>query len=213
MNSKYLIAAALGAAAFLLSRKSSAASFEYDGVPNTERYLPHSPEAKALFAKAAAIAGLPESWATEPEAHNIMAKESGGWVGRPNYTYGKVKSPNSRGQWPGVWAKTRSVARQRRAQKKNVSMGHSSSATGLGQLLALPIVHDNGKISASNVEKFYPDGLDGIGDPINEAVGFLRYIAARYGSPDVAYQMYGKTGSYVHASTGKKRSKTFKEGY
>jgi hypothetical protein len=210
MNSKYLIAAALGAAAFLTSRKSSAASFDYDGVPATERYPPHSPEAKLLFRKAAAIAGLPESWANEPGTHNIMAKESGGWVGRPNYKFNLLfgKNFNDPGR-RGEWGKAHQIIRldESSSQGKKRHPGFNSRASGLGQM------------QPGSIKKMYPDGFKGVGDPLNEAVGYLRYIASRYGSPHVAYSVYGKGGPgsqkvyYTHAMTGKKRSKGFKEGY
>lgn len=70
-------------------------------------------------------------------------------------------------------------------------IGAKSTASGLGQLLL------------SNVDKYYPDGRKGIGDPINESVGFMRYIADRYGNPDVAREMYGRTGSYTHPEKGR----------
>ncbi len=54
-----------------------------------------------------------------------------------------------------------------------------SSATGLGQLLL------------SNVDRYYPDGRQGIGDPLQEAAGMLRYIQDRYGTPDNAWRLYG----------------------
>ena len=50
-----------------------------------------------------------------------------------------------------------------------------SSATGLGQLLL------------DNVERYYPKGRAGIGDPVQEAAGMLRYIEASYGNPEVAW--------------------------
>ncbi len=85
--------------------------------------------------------------------------------------------------------------------KAGKTRGARSSASGLGQCLY------------SNVLKYYPDGMDGIGDPLNEAVGMLRYIRDRYGSPEAARSVYGKTGTYVDGRTGRVRTKSFREGY
>ena len=156
----------------------------------SRRYVPGSQEAIDLLTAAAVKAGLPSWWGASSAAHKIMASESGGWVGRPNYTFGPVKSVARVAEWPLVWARLRAG-----------EVWTKSTATGLGQLLT------------SNAKKYYPDGLAGIGDPMNEAVGFLRYIADRYGSPDVALSVYGKTGSYKHAITGQWKTKSFKEGY
>jgi len=65
----------------------------------------------------------------------------------------------------------------------------------------------------TNVDAYYPDGRRGIGDPLNEAVGMLRYIHATYGDPTTAYTMHGKTGRYTNSRTGKVCSKKFREGY
>mgnify|MGYP003467014399 CR=1 FL=1 len=61
------------------------------------------------------------------------------------------------------------------AELKSGRISARSSATGLGQLLL------------SNVDKYYPNGRAGIGDPVQEAAGMLAYIKDRYGSPDVAW--------------------------
>lgn len=175
-------------------------------------YKPYSPEARDLLVDAARGAGLPESWGDANETHYIMSKESAGRVGIPNYTWTQRKDA---ARWPEVWNilkqlndyvyKGNPSEKEREARwatfKKTVYPVPKSTATGLGQLLL------------SNVRAFYPDGATGIGDPYNEAVGFLRYIDSRYGSPQVAYSMYGKTGSYTHARTGKVQTKGFQEGY
>lgn len=138
-----------------------------DGTPVTgaRRYPPNSPEAIALFREAANLAGVPESWATSRGLHNILARESGGVVGRPNYTYGARANDSS--QWSSIHNELR-----------NGRITARSSATGLGQLLL------------SNVDRYYPNGRAGIGDPLQEAAGMLRYIKARYGHPDVAWARY-----------------------
>ena len=132
-----------------------------------QRYAPGSQEARDLFRQAARNAGLPESWADSPGLHNILRRESDGQVGRPNYTYG------ARARDPSQWA---SIHDELKAGRKTTR----SSATGLGQLLF------------ANVDKYYPSGRAGIGDPLEEATGMLRYIADRYGSPDNAWAQYGR---------------------
>jgi LysM repeat protein len=147
------------------------------GAPNVRaqtpygQYVPHSDEAKALFREAAQTAGLPEGWADSDALHQILFKESNGRVGVPNYTYGSRKS------LPSKWAQVRA---ELLAGYKTVS----SSATGLGQL-TLP-----------NVDAHYPDGAAGIGDPHNEAVGMLRYIKDRYGTPEEALAFHQRNGWY-----------------
>lgn len=134
-------------------------------VAGAQVYRPNSPEAVALFREAARVAGVPESWASSQALHNILSRESGGVVGRPNYTYGS--RANDRSQWDNI-----------HNELKNGRITARSSATGLGQLLL------------SNVDRYYPNGRAGIGDPVQEAAGMLRYIQARYGSPEVAWARY-----------------------
>ena len=131
------------------------------------RYLPHSPAAEALFLTACRAAGVPEAWATSYALHELLRRESAGVVGRPNYSYGARASDPAR--WPEVHAELR-------AGKRTTA----SSATGLGQLLL------------RNVDLFYPGGRAGIGDPLAEAVGMLRYIESRYRTPENAWAQYGK---------------------
>ena len=155
---------------------------------NIKRFKPYSQEAYDLFKFAAVKYGLPESWATDADLHWILGKESGGWVGKPNYTY-KLRSLN-KNLWPDVWAELQAGI-----------ISTKSSATGLGQLLS------------SNAAIFYPDKLKGIGDPVNEATGFMRYIKSRYGSPAVARSVYGIKSYYTHAITKVYTKKKFTEGY
>ena len=140
--------------------------------PVREVYPPRSPEAIALFSEAARVAGLPVEWARSEGLHEIIDAESDGWVGRPNYTYNGVRGrgfnqPSRRDEWPEVWTEIQSGVH-----------ATSSTATGIGQMIV------------GNVERFYPDGLDGIADPLNEAVGMLRYIQHRYDTPDKAWEFY-----------------------
>jgi len=149
------------------------ATIEGTNVPRLDRYAPGSQDAKELFRAAIRLNNerdpahpMPESWADSPGLHNILARESNGEVGRPNYTYGARARDHS--QWASVQEELRNGQKTTR-----------SSATGLGQLLL------------SNVDRYYPDGRQGIGDPLQEAAGMLRYIQDRYGTPDNAWRLYG----------------------
>lgn len=133
--------------------------------PRRAQYLPFSAEAEALFADAARYAGLPVSWASSASLHNLLERESHGKVGVPNYTYGARSSNPDR--WHEVHAELR-------AGRKTAT----SSATGLGQLIL------------DNVDAHYPSGRAGIGDPLEEAVGMLRYIQDRYGNPSTAWSSH-----------------------
>lgn len=134
------------------------------------RYEPGSSSAKWLFRLAAIQAGVPSAWASNEALHAVMKNESDGWVGRPNYTYGAVASTSKSMFWPAVWNELKQGIRSTK-----------SSATGLGQLIL------------ENVDKYYPSGARGIGVPVEEAVGFMRYIKDRYGSPEAALA-YGMRG-------------------
>lgn len=131
-----------------------------------KRYRPGSAAARDLFTEAARLAGVPESWAQSPALHKLLEKESGGVVGRPNYTYGR------RAKDPRRWGEVH-------AELKGGKKTAESSATGLGQLLL------------SNVEKYYPSGKAGIGNPLEEAAGMMGYIAGKYGTPEAALAQYG----------------------
>lgn len=126
------------------------------------RVDPSTPEGQAVFREAAKLAGVPESWASSPALASLVNHESGGIVGRPNYTYGG--RANDASQWGAIHDELR-----------NGNITAASSATGLGQLLS------------SNVEKYYPNGVAGIGDPVQEAAGMMSYVKERYGNPDVAW--------------------------
>jgi len=150
-------------------------------------YAPGSADLYALLFEGAARTGLPSSWAKSAAMHQLVDNESDGWIGRPNYTFGDVSDPSRLAEWPAIWAKL---------QTGWVPNKPDSSATGLGQLLS------------RNAAVYYPDGLAGLGDPVNEAAGMLRYIADRYGSPEVALSVYGPGQfSYTHAITGERRTK------
>jgi len=157
-----------------------------------EQYPPLSPDAVALFTSAAKYAGLPVEWASSVELSNIMSKESNGWVGRPNYQFGEGSSAseratwlmNHRERWPLIWDSIRrGTWRDMLAEPyRSKPAGEQSSATGLGQLTWSNIRTGN----------FYPSGVEGIGNAFEEAIGMLRYIKQRYGSPQAAWAQYGK---------------------
>lgn len=144
-------------------------------------YPPRSPEAVALFEEAARVAGLPLWWARSEGLHKLLDAESDGWVGRPNYTYDtpavKRSLAQNRHTWPAI-----------HAELKRGYKSTKSSATGIGQLLL------------DNVRRYYPGGVNGIGDPLKEAVGMLRYIelhknrsgGIKHGDPDRAWANYNK---------------------
>ena len=183
-------------------------------------YDPGSPELTVLLLEALAFPGfhgpLPSEWAFLDSTHEIISKESGGKVGVPNYTYDYLvgrdpfivnnikKKPD---YWPEVW-------RHARQGIPGVYDGRSS-ATGLGQLLS-GMSDDGINFRANipqNVQLFYPDGVNGISDPLNEAVGYVQYIRDRYGDPDTAWSVYGRYGSYLNTRTDTMMDKDFKEGY
>ena len=203
-----------------------------------QTFRPFSPECKSLFMEAAELAskhetkrgfrfataysylapGIPSEWGdyNNPEGkalHNILKKESQGRVGQLNYTFRKAvakrdgysggKMPNSDWygeKYAGTWQTI--ISKLRRGK---VFLGVSSSASGLGQLLI------------SNVRKFYPSGLAGIGNPIEEAAGMLLYIKSRYGTPTEAWAQYGgcsPDGKYSNKHIPKsKRGKPCKDPY
>ncbi len=135
------------------------------GQPLLTRYAPGSAQAIALFEEAAAAAGVPVSWARSDALHELLAAESDGRVGRPNYTYGRRSRNTS--HWREVHAEVRAGLRTT-----------SSTATGLGQLLI------------ANVDRHYPSGRAGIGDAFEEAVGMLKYIQDRHDTPERAWSRY-----------------------
>jgi hypothetical protein len=130
-----------------------------------EVYSPGSSKQRRLFEKAAAVAKVPKEWASDPAFIQLLKKESAGVVGIPNYQYGARKKDTS--QWPTVWKELREG-----------KMPDHSSATGLGQMIV------------SNVDALYPHKRDGIGVAMDEAVGMLRYVKKRYGTPEAAWAFW-----------------------
>lgn len=148
-----------------------------------ERYPPFSEAAYFLFEDAIrdhnASAGpndqIPVEWARDPNLHNIIRQESGGYVGRPNYTYdGRAADPD---QWDGVIAEIRKGMLTGRIVD---AQGNRSGASGIGQL------------NRANAAQYYPSGLSGVGHADEEAIGMVRYIRARYGDPATAWSRYGR---------------------
>ncbi len=143
---------------------------------DAEVYPPNSAELTELLAVASGEAGTPAQWAADPAMHRLIAKESGGWIGRPNYTYGQrndqrfprnISNTSMRHMWPEVHEEIRQGIK-----------GAKSTATGMGQFII------------SNVDMYYPDGRAGVGDALNEATGMLRYVRDRYGDPARALEFH-----------------------
>jgi peptidoglycan hydrolase-like protein with peptidoglycan-binding domain len=169
------------------------------------QYKPGSREFVALFRAAAREAGFPDWWASSNGLEQIISRESRGWVGIPNYTYGDLQDDKSK--WPAVWAELQSGKLSAPGAYSSI-MGKTikSSATGLGQLLL------------SNADRYYPAARFGIGVPLQEAVGALRYIKRRYGDPEKAlncYKVYCASPpcDTVYGSGPCLKVKKFKEGY
>lgn len=169
------------------------------------QYKPGSKEFVALFRAAANEVGFPDWWASSNGLKEIINRESRGWVGIPNYTYGDLKDDKSK--WPIIWAELQSGDLSAPGAYSPI-MGKNirSSATGLGQLLL------------SNADRYYPAARFGIGVPLQEAIGALRYIKRRYGDPEQAlncYKVYCASPpcDTVYGSGPCLKVKKFKEGY
>ncbi len=148
-----------------------------------EIYAPHTDELRELIRAAAPAALVPAEWADRNALHQLLHRESGGWVGIPNYTYGQgnagrkwgsdISNPKNRHKWHLIHNELRQGV-----------IGAKSTATGIGQHLL------------GNVKKYYPDGPAGIGDAYNEAVGFLAYIRERYKTPESALNFHYRNSWY-----------------
>ena len=159
----------------LLGRRSSGSS---SSSSLGGHYPPGSVEQVQLFLEASKVAGTPTSWIIDSEGKpnsamvTLLTKESGGWVGRPNYEFGEVYKIQNQAYWPGVWSNLHAGGKPPKGR----------GATGLGQLVL------------TSVDKHYPDGRKGIGNPMSEAVGMLSYLNARWKSPERAIECH-KAGS------------------
>ncbi len=160
---------------------------DIDKINKIKKFKPWSKEAITLFKIACKIAKIDDSWADNPHLHKIMSNESAWVVGRLNYTI----------KWISL---SQYKAKALKSDIKN-PIGSKSTASGLGQLLL------------SNIDKFYPNGRKWIWNPIEEAVGFIKYIEDRYWNPDVAMSVYWKKWNYTNSKTWKKEYKWFKEWY
>ena len=69
------------------------------------------------------------------------------------------------------------------------------------------------QLKFSNVDRLYPSWRKWIWNPIEEAVGFIKYIRERYWNPDTAGKMWWHTWSYYNSYRWKNMKKTFKEWY
>jgi len=178
-----LVPIAAGAAlALLIARRAGggAPGVRYTSSFRDRVYPPFAPQTVALFREAARRARLPESWANSEGLHRTLEAESGGVVGVLNYQFEEMgydkRNPNHQAQ---VFARMRDGIQRGiepgAALRRHVGV-RSSTATGLGQLVS------------SGVARHYPNGFDGLGDPMNEAIGMLRYIESRYGDPDTAWR-------------------------
>jgi hypothetical protein len=147
-----------------------------------DHYKPGSQRQIDLFEKAADRANVPKSWARSKDFQELMRRESDGCVGIPNYT---ILAPNGKEakKYPGTWSRIHDRLRKKTFKNPN-GRKPRSSATGLGQLLR------------SNAKKYYPSGVEGIGDPFEEAVGMLSYVKDRFGSPRNALKYHRKKGNY-----------------
>jgi hypothetical protein len=157
-----------------------------------KQYKPFSKEAKELFRQAAKCAKVPKEWAYLDSLHNLLKSESIGRVGVPNYTI-LLTSTGKEAQYnPESWdqihlilnegydALVEQLFENRSVIYTNHSKKKYSSASGLGQLIL------------RNVDRHYPTGKDGIGNPLAEATGMLSYIKARHGNPNTAWRRYNK---------------------
>ena len=169
-----------------IAERSNISVGEVERIRSLKRFPAGSTDAKLLFKIAAQSAGIDTSWSEHKWLHDIMDKESAdGTVGILNYT---IK-----------WMSMSEFKKRALNSKSDNPIWSYSTASWLGKLLL------------SNVDKHYPSGRKWIWDPIEEAIWMLRYVKDRYGTPETASKMYGKTGSYE--VRGETRYKSFKEWY
>jgi hypothetical protein len=176
-----------------------------DGAPTAgERYKPGGKGQQLLFEEAIRWANaepdhlgrkysIPLSWATDRDLIWLLNRESGGYVGRPNFQWalwlypnlskseGRKKLKENPQDWPRVW----NVFKNNPGKKSSWLLnnvadvpGLVSTAVGLGQATT-PVIQAN-----------YPNQEQGVGDALEEAVGMLRYIKNVYGSPGRARDCY-----------------------
>jgi hypothetical protein len=196
-------------------------------------YYPPGPSSTELFVSASALAlsrlkGIDSNVygdltieevkeiAEQPEINYILAKESGGWVGRPNYRYSDIYANIGNPKNRNVWAEASARAKikdgghfftKKEASSptalKNARIG--STAIGLGQL-----VYDN-VVVYSSVSGYYSNDKET--KALAEAVGLLSYVIDRYGDAKTAWSVYSKLGTYYHRFRKIKMKKTSEQGY
>lgn len=135
------------------------------------RYAPRADETVELALAACEVLELPEQVASADGLHHIIRRESGGYVGRPNYTIHlngvQMSQTTTVDDWPRVWSRLCS-GDVRGLWPDGVS---HSTACGLGQLLS------------SNMAQLSPIGVEGYGDALAEMCALISYVLARYRSP------------------------------
>lgn len=159
-----------------------------------KQFIPGSKEAQELFTYAAILAWLPAIWWQDKRLHDILRNESKWVVWVANYIMDRNQKSSQE------LKKFAIDAREISWESIASAFWVYSTATWLWQL------------TMSN-EKYLPSWRESIWVPVDEAIGMLRYIDDRYGSVEVASNMYWKTWSYVHSKTGREMLKQFKEWY
>ena len=142
---------------------------ELQEIYQTEKFPPYSELAIKLLTIAARVAGLPESWAKNKNLHFILDKESKWEVLVLNHT---LKSKN--------------ISKEEFKEKALSweSIWAKSTASGLWQL------------QLANVDAYYPNWREWLGDPIEEAVWLLKYVKDRYSTPEKAASFWRRNKHY-----------------
>ena len=158
-------------------------------IPNSEAfrdsiYPPRESKTVELFTEAARQLGYPLEWGQVGSGlHYVLDRESDGYVGLPN------SASRHRGEWPQIWAAAVSAARG--SDYSVEANPYGTEYIGLGQV-GVSLSRSAGGWpgwegwSAENL----PRGPKSLGVPLEEAVGMLRYIEGKYGTPDHAKRWY-----------------------
>lgn len=142
-----------------------------------KHYKPHTPEAIDLFKASASQAGISADWGSSIELHNLVEHRSEGYVGRPNPQFGDIAKPENSAHWPEIWRAIQAGEWRTSLMEafRSAPRGMQSSACGLGQL------------EEREVKILYPSGLAGIGNPVEESIGLLKWVERVYGTPAEAW--------------------------